>query len=130
MCPSHQKHAAKHPVKLQRDQPRRRHRVEHLPHPLRAQQHRHADDYRQKNRDRQQRTALAPSRNIPPIAALQTTASHNVNGIKTANQTLRLWVGVNSACSSPSHRPSANITWMKTRTPTVCTPLAETIGKL
>jgi hypothetical protein len=70
-------------------------------------------------------TALAPSRNIPPIAALQTTASHNVNGIKTANQTLRL-LGRRQLGLLKPH----NITWMKTRTPTVCTPLAETIGKL
>ena len=75
-------------------------------------------------------TGIAPpGLKKPLIAALQTTASHSVKGIITASQTLRRCDGVNSARSSPSHSPSAIITWIASREVTVGTPLAPSAGK-
>ncbi len=51
--PGSESPAAEYAVKLKSDEPGRRHRVEHLPHPLRQQQQRRADDHRQEDRQRQ-----------------------------------------------------------------------------
>jgi hypothetical protein len=60
------------------DEPTRRPRIEHLPHPLRQQEQCRVDNHRQEDCQRQQREVGGASAEDASIAALQATANQSV----------------------------------------------------